>query len=91
MAFDPLLWALYTILGGSLIPLDLYPPGIAGLLKVLPFASALDSPVQIILGKLDHNELLIGFLIQLFWVIALMLIRALLWSIGLKRYTASGV
>ncbi|MCW7550956.1 ABC-2 family transporter protein [Photorhabdus sp. APURE] len=91
MAFDPLLWALYTILGGSLIPLDLYPPGIAGLLKVLPFASALDFPVRIILGKLDHNELLTGFLIQLFWVIALMLIRALLWSIGLKRYTGSGV
>ncbi|MEK9495350.1 ABC-2 family transporter protein [Photorhabdus sp. P32] len=91
MAFDPLLWALYTILGGSLIPLDLYPPSIAGLLKVLPFASALDFPVQIILGKLDHNELLIGLLIQLFWVIALMLIRVFLWSIGLKRYTGSGV
>ncbi|WP_445374352.1 ABC transporter permease [Photorhabdus tasmaniensis] len=90
MAFDPLLWALYTVLGGALIPLDLFPPGIAAFLKVLPFASALDAPVQIILGKLGPGELLIGFLIQIFWVIVLMLIRVLLWSIGLRKYTASG-
>ncbi|PHM32849.1 ABC transporter permease [Xenorhabdus szentirmaii] len=90
MAFDPLLWALYTILGGVLIPLDLYPESIVLWLKLLPFASALDFPVQIILGKLDNYHLFFGFGVQLFWVISLTLIRMLLWHAGLKKYSASG-
>ncbi|MDR0217967.1 MAG: ABC-2 family transporter protein [Enterobacteriaceae bacterium] len=90
MAFDPLLWALYTILGGVLIPLDLYPENITFWLKLLPFASALDFPVQIILGKLDNALLLIGFGVQIFWMILLMIIRILLWNAGLRRYSASG-
>ncbi|MDX7999329.1 ABC transporter permease [Xenorhabdus sp. Reich] len=90
MAFDPLLWALYTILGGILIPLDLYPESIATWLKLLPFASALDFPVQMILGKLELFSLLVGFGVQLFWVILLTLVRIVLWNAGLKRYSASG-
>ncbi len=90
MAFDPLLWALYTILGGVLIPLDLYPESIVSGLKLLPFASALDFPVQIILGRLDNFLLLIGFGVQLFWVVFLLVIRILLWNAGLRRYSASG-
>lgn len=90
MAFDPLLWALYTILGGVLIPLDLYPENISFWLKLLPFASALDFPVQIILGKLETFLLLVGFCVQLLWIILLTLLRKFLWNAGLRRYSASG-
>lgn len=90
MSLDPLLWSLYTLLGGAVIPLDLFPDGLRPLLQWLPFASALDFPVQVLLGKLDTPGLLRGFALQYGWVLLLVAARRALWRAGLKRFAAAG-
>jgi ABC-2 type transport system permease protein len=90
IAFDPLLFSLYTMLGGTIIPLDMFPAGVRMALSYLPFAAALDFPVQLLLGKLDVREIGLGFTVQAAWVIVLSLIRSTLWYAGLKRYSAAG-
>lgn len=90
LAFDPLVWSLYTMLGGSVIPLDMFPPQVRSVLAVLPFAAALDFPVQLLLGRLDAEAIKLGFLIQVAWVIALSIARGALWRAGLRRYSAAG-
>lgn len=90
MAFDPLVWALYALLGGAMVPIDLFPSGLQGLVRCLPFASALDFPVQLLLGRLDAAEMLRGFALQALWVLLILAARRGLWRAGLKRFAAAG-
>lgn len=90
IAFDPLLWSLYTMLGGAVVPLDMFPPAVRPVLALLPFAAALDFPVQILLGRLDAAGMVHGFLVQAAWVGVLCGARSFLWRAGLKRFSAAG-
>jgi len=90
LALEPLLWYLYVILGGSIVPLDLFPPAIGAILHWLPFAYILDFPVQIMMGRLDAGGMLQGFILQYGWVLILVVIRQLVWQAGLKRFSAAG-
>lgn len=91
LAFDALLWTVYTVLGGALIPIDLYPQWMGAVLRLLPFAASLDFPIQILMGKQSLMQCLEGFLLQLFWLMVLMRIHSALWRRGRLRYGAAGV
>jgi ABC-2 type transport system permease protein len=90
LALEPLLWYLYVILGGSIVPLDLFPAVIRDILHWLPFAYILDFPVQLMMGRLDGAGIWQGFLLQYGWVGALIVTRQLIWRAGLKRFSAAG-
>ena len=91
LAYDPLLWSLYTILGGSVIPIDLFPSSIAGILRLLPFSSTLDFPAQIMLGQISNAEIALGFAMQAFWMFASTMCRNALWRKGLTKYSGAGI
>lgn len=83
-------FALYIAFSGAILPLDLLPEGLQRIIMFTPFPYKVDFPVQLLLGNLTGTEILRGFAIQGFWVIAFILLRMLLWKRGLKRYGATG-
>ena len=78
-------------LSGSLIPLDVLPVSIFNFLRFLPTSYFIFFPLQIYLGKISQSEILAGFFIMLFWVFILRILVKLIWSKGLKNYTAVGI
>lgn len=90
LSLEPLIWYLCIILGGSVIPIDLFPSVIRRLVIWLPFASVLDFPVQVLLGKLTMSAILLGFARQLVWIALLTWLRQTMWRHGMKRFSAVG-
>lgn len=83
-------FALYVAFSGAILPLDLLPETLQRIIMFTPFPYKVDFPVQLLLGKLTNAEILLGFAIQGFWVIAFIVLRMVLWKRGLKRYGATG-
>ncbi len=81
---------IVSFLAGAWLPLTLLPPKIAGVFLALPFQYMIFFPLQIMLGKLAPNLLHQGMLFQLIWVIFFWLTSRLLWSHGMKYYSAAG-
>jgi len=91
IALDAAVWSLYTVLGSTLIPVDLFPEATRSIVLLLPFSVALDFPVKVLFGKGSDIEYLQGFLLQVFWIVALIALRRKLWAQGLKRFSGAGI
>ena len=89
-ALGNLEFTLYVVLGGALVPLDLFPAPVQQVLAFLPFAYILNFPVQILLGNLAGAALLQGFAVQFLWIVLFVGLRQLLWRKGLRQYAAVG-
>ena len=85
-----MLYALEYIAGGHLFPLDILPPLVAKALYFTPFPYLLYFPVNIYLGRATGPSLLQGMLIQLAWVVVAYFMARLVWTRGIKRYSAVG-
>jgi ABC-2 type transport system permease protein len=82
--------SLIFLLGGQVAPLVLLPGWMQKLAVVLPFRYMVSFPVEVLLGHLDGRELLTGFVFQVGWLLVALLLFAILWRRGLKRYSAVG-
>lgn len=83
-------FAFEYLAGGHLFPLDLLPPAIAGALDYTPFPYMLFFPVSIWLGRVTGDALWLGVLVQLLWVVAAYALARLVWSRGIRKYSAVG-
>ncbi len=90
-------WSVMTIknvfvnvLSGSMIPLWFMPDWMRGVIRFTPFSSIYFTPVQIYLGQLSLTEILCGFGVQVFWILALFLAGMLLWKKGQKKLVVQG-
>ncbi len=73
--------AVVSILSGYLIPLAFFGETLGKLARLLPFSSLIDAPLTLFLGKYHgagQAAELLG--LQLFWVLALALLCALVWD-----------
>jgi ABC-2 type transport system permease protein len=89
-SFVILSYAIETLLGGQVFPLDLMPAGLFRLSQFLPYYYQMYFPAAIFTGRIDLAHTLEGLAIQGFWVVALLGLAHLLWTRGLRRYTAVG-
>ena len=87
---DEMMWAIYYVFSGAIIPIKLMPKAIANIVYLTPFPYMIDFPTQIILGKLSSREISKGFVVLTIWIVFLLTARQLLWKYGIKRYGASG-
>lgn len=87
--FQVIFRVMAHFLSGAIIPLDLYPPWIVGLLEYAPFPYMAYVPVQTFTG--DYPTPWKAVLILLFWIGMGSLFARWLWSKGLKHYTAAGM
>ena len=81
---------LNFFVSGHMFPLDLLPPGMAHVLKVLPFQYLAYFPAAVFLGKIHGMELVYGLLIELAWAVSLIVLARLLFRRGLRHYSAYG-
>jgi ABC-2 type transport system permease protein len=85
---------IYFMLGyffnGHMIPLDLLPEWLKGIVMNLPFKYEAYFPVTVYLGRYSRDELLYEFGIEALWIIGLFLMVKILYHRGLKRYGAYG-
>jgi ABC-2 type transport system permease protein len=85
-----ILFALEYIAGGHLFPLDILPPTLERILHFTPFPYQLFFPVSVYLGRTTGPALWEGLSIQLFWIVTFYAVARLVWSRGIRKYTAVG-
>ncbi len=87
LGYDTVIYQLYIMLGGVVIPVELFPQAVQNVLAWTPFPYVLDFPVRVMIGRISGIDVLAGFGIQLFWVVALGALFAWGWGKALKRYS----
>lgn len=78
------------ILVGSILPLDLFPSAIYRIIEVLPFKYLLFFPLSIFLEKIVLKEIVSGLVIQMVWIIVIYFVNRLVWSRGIRKFSAYG-
>ena len=79
-----------ALLSGWVVPIDLFPPLITNALQYLPFRYILSFPLEITLGRLTLAHIGFGLAVQYGWALFFFLLYRLLWSRGLRQYSAVG-
>lgn len=85
------LWlALYTVLSGYVVPLELFPARLRPVIDVLPFRYMLAFPVENLIGSLSRSRALHELGVQWLYVLCFGVAAHLLWKRGLSRFAAYG-
>lgn len=79
-----------NVLSGSIVPLVLMPDWSRGFIDNQPFRYTVSFPVEIVAGNLSAADLLGGLGIQLAYVIGFGAVARLVWSKGIRAYSAVG-
>ena len=82
--------SLIFLLAGQVAPITLLPDALQLVAKVLPFRYMIGFPVDVLTGQLDTTGLLMGFAVQAGWLVVALALSAVMWRMGLRRYTAVG-
>ena len=83
-------FALYSVFGGYLVPVDLFPPWLRGLADVLPFRLMLSVPVEAMIGHVSRGQMLTALGWQAVYVLVFGLLLRSVWNAGVRRYAAFG-
>ncbi|PWV47982.1 ABC-2 family transporter protein [Nocardiopsis sp. L17-MgMaSL7] len=80
------------VLAGMLLPLTLFPAAVADVLRWLPWASMVQIPAEVFLGKesLPGGSVLGGLSLQLGWAVALLSLAAWLTGRATRRVVVQG-
>ncbi len=81
---------IWALLGGMIVPVATFPPGIRAVAGYLPYRYMLSFPIEVLSGRLSPLELKTGFLVAVFWTLFFLVLSRIIWKIGLKSYTAYG-
>ncbi|MEO1085638.1 MAG: ABC-2 family transporter protein, partial [Acidobacteriota bacterium] len=88
--FRDMVYSVFMLFSGQLIPIALLPGWAEGLSRVLPFESVYYVPATIYAARLPMSALLILHAQQLFWVGALVGLAMAVWGRGVSRYASQG-
>ena len=82
---------LTGLLAGAYFPLDILPQFAQSIMLKLPFPYMSYFPTKILIEKdINFNELYIGIVISIAWIIGLKLISSILVKFGLRKYSLNG-
>jgi ABC-2 type transport system permease protein len=81
---------ILIVFSGGVFPLDVFGETVKSVFFFLPFTYVIYFPTLILTGKLAFDAILVGIGIECVWVIVLAIISNVLFSIGLKRFSAAG-
>lgn len=90
MTLIQLYGTLTMFLSGQIAPLSLFPDSVQIAAAILPFRWMVAFPVEVLLGRVDGRDLLIGFGMQIFWIALSLLALRWVWGRGVRRYSAVG-
>ncbi len=81
---------LIFLLAGQVAPMQLLPDMLRFPALLLPFRYMVGFPVEVLTGHLTDSELLGGFMLQIVWLAAALVLYRFVWRTGLRRYSAVG-
>jgi ABC-2 type transport system permease protein len=82
--------SLVFLLSGIVAPFALLPEGVATVARWLPFRYMVGFPVEVLTGQIGAQETIFGLAIQGGWLIISVILTRLLWTQGVKNYSAVG-
>ena len=85
-----LVYSLEFLAGGHVFPLDLLPPPVFAVARLLPFAYEYWFPTASLCGTISHQAWQAGLCLQLGWALAFLVLARFIWQAGLRKYTAAG-
>lgn len=80
-----------SFLAGAWMPLTLFPEPVAAVFQWLPFHYMVFFPIQLVLGKIPPEAVRTGLLTQAGWILIFTLLGQLVWSRGMRQYSAAGI
>ena len=83
-------FALILLFSGQFVPLPLMPQVIQNIAQYLPFQLLLYFPIQLILGKLSTDQIILGYIMAGVWLVVAILAFNWVWRQGVKQYSAVG-
>lgn len=78
------------LVSGRLVPLSLMPPWARAVADWLPFKWAFQFPIETLIGRLSHAEIVWGLGMQAAWTLAGAALLAVVWPAAVKRFGAVG-
>jgi ABC-2 type transport system permease protein len=82
---------LLDFLSGRVFPIDLLPKSILNIFGVLPFMYCTFFPITILTKGVANAAFLKGLFMQVIWAAVLYIAIKILWRIGIKKYSGTGV
>jgi ABC-2 type transport system permease protein len=82
--------SLVFLLAGQVAPIGLLPGALHAAAVILPFRYMVGFPVEVLTGQVDSVGLVTGFAAQMGWLGLALALTAVLWRLGLQRYSAVG-
>ena len=89
-AINQLWFVAFLFLSGYVAPIALLPPFAQTLAAWLPFYRMLGFPVDVLLGHLSTQQILIGYGAQVAWLLATYALLQFTWARGIRQYSAVG-
>ncbi len=89
-AIFELFFAFELIFSGRLVPMPLMPTWVQQIANYLPFQSTFFFPIDTLVGQLTPAQLFTGLGIQVVWILLGILVVALVWRIGVRRFSSVG-
>jgi ABC-2 type transport system permease protein len=89
MAIANLYFGAYSLLSGYLMPLELMGP-VGRIAMWLPFRYMLSAPIELMIKRLSHEQVLELLAGQVAWAVILLTCALALWRRGVRRFEAVG-
>ncbi len=83
-------WMFEGILGGQWLPILFYPMWFQSIAKFTPFYYWYYFPISMITNRLNLNQMMIGWGIQILWLAIFYLASRILWKKAVRKYSAIG-
>lgn len=82
--------AVYFLLGGGVMPLNLLPSWASGILLLLPSQLSLYAPAATLLGMLSESSMVQSIAVGAVWAVALFVFSIVWWRMASKKITSAG-
>ena len=89
-ALNQLYYVVFLFLAGVAAPLALLPEPVRILAEWLPFYRMLGFPVEVLLGSLTQQQVVIGIAAQAAWLAVALVCLNVAWTRGIRKYSAVG-
>lgn len=89
-ALNGLFDSFFLFLGGQFAPLSVMPDSVQTIATISPFRWVIAFPVEIALGRVSGQEMLVGYGTQIIWITIAVVVLRLLWTRAASRYSAVG-
>ena len=87
---DQMLTLVITFFAGLLLPINLFPPWLETIARILPFSSLIQLPTELFLGRHDGLDIAMVLGRQALWAVALLLAGRALLAAATRRVVVQG-